>query len=127
MNKGYINAKNEYVKYVNFSQAVLWKDKQLSLPQSVVNKIIMNECKVLKFVDRNKQEVWTFQVQKIVNCMNLKTVGQEPQYYFPIDLREVPDKDSDIEKIKVSPETIPFDVRLKLLESYREIFKKKNV
>lgn len=85
MNKGTFT-KHYFIKYVEFSKAVLWKDKQLSLPVSTFIRIQENKTQILRFVDLKKSEVWDFLVDKVNLNRTLKKEGQEPQYYFPITL-----------------------------------------
>jgi len=78
---------NRYFKKVQFSKAVLWKDRELSLPKNIVNKIIENKnIKEIKFIDELKDETWIFERKKFLASIYLKQVGQEPQYYFPIEI-----------------------------------------
>lgn len=73
-----------YYKKVRFSEAVLWKTKQLSLPPEVFSRVI--QCRELRFTDDKKGETWVFSVPEVLKRYELKTEGQEMQYYFPIDL-----------------------------------------
>lgn len=77
---------NQYIKKVSFSKAVLWKDKQLSLRENVIQGLVSREIKEIVFQDVRKKEEWIFQVKDVVENMILKVVGQEPQFYFPIEL-----------------------------------------
>lgn len=85
INKGYFFG-DGYFKQVRFSKAVLWKDKQLSLPLSIMDKVLRNGIITLTFKDPVKKEKWIFKVEKVKELMIKKRVGQEEQYYFPIEL-----------------------------------------
>jgi len=76
----------EYIKYVRFAKAVLWKDKELSLPVLVFHKIENLNLPYAVFIDRIKKEAWYFKTTDIREHGKVKTEGQEPQYYFPIEL-----------------------------------------
>jgi len=76
--------KDAYIKKVSFSKAVLWKDRQLSLPKEIINKIIATGIRKIIFIDEVKGEQWEFKSEKVFRDMTLKIVGQEPQYYFSI-------------------------------------------
>lgn len=75
-----------YYKTVVFSKAVLWKDRMLSLPPKVINAISTQDVTKLVFTDPTKLERWIFDANKVLKVMSLKRVGQEDQYYFPIEL-----------------------------------------
>lgn len=83
MNKGIVKG-NNYIKYVTFSSAVLWKDKQLSLPPTIFDNI--KSLKEWHFIDIKKNEVWVFKTANVIPSVVLKKVGQETQYYFPISM-----------------------------------------
>jgi hypothetical protein len=74
-----------YTKFVCFNKAVLWKDRQLSIPLPVLS-IIGDKIDRLIFVDRGKHEKWIFDKEKVMLSGERKMVGQEPQWYFPIEL-----------------------------------------
>lgn len=88
--------KTTYIKFVVFSKAVLWYKRQISLRQSIIERIQARGLKKIIFVDKLKGEKWVFRVEKVLEKMELSRVGQEPQYYFPIDLA----KRVKIEKIE---------------------------
>lgn len=75
-----------YTKQVIFSKAVLWHTRELSLRADIMEKIRREGVKKIVFRDRLKGESWTFTPEKVFERMVLKSGGQEPQYYFPIDL-----------------------------------------
>lgn len=87
INTGFINSKGEYEKHISFAKAVLWKDKQLSLRPDVIKEIRARGVSKLRFVDKEKGEVWVFNFYDVERNMKLKQVGQEEQFYFNIDLR----------------------------------------
>lgn len=76
----------QYTKYVNFSSAVLWKDKELSLPKFILAGFRAYGTLKVVFIDRGKGEKWIFKVQDIRDKGRFKTVGQEEQWYFPIEM-----------------------------------------
>ena len=75
-----------YKKTINSSKAVLWKDRQLSLPPKVINAVTTQDVKKMIFLDVKRMERWIFNTKDVLANMELKEVGQEPQYYFSIDL-----------------------------------------
>lgn len=75
-----------YAKYVDFSKAVLWKDRQLSIPKFVFMGMNAHSTTQLRFIDRGKGEMWVFDAQKVRDSGEWKSVGQEEQFYFPIEL-----------------------------------------
>jgi len=85
VNKG-IFKPDKYIKHVSFSRAVLWKNRELSLPPSIMKKIEKEKIPLIRFIDDGKQEQWDFDTEDVVRLMMLKQVGQEKQYYFPIGL-----------------------------------------
>lgn len=85
INKGRIDNKT-YYKTVSFSKAVLWKDRTLSLPPEVIQAIVREDVQNLVFTDPIKLEKWIFNTDKVLKSMQLQRIGQEEQYYFPIDL-----------------------------------------
>lgn len=87
INRG-IFIKNNYEKQVDFSKAVLWKTREISIPPEVFYKIFKT-CKLIIFYDRKKNERWTVDVTTAFNHKVLKKEGQESQYYFPISIFKV--------------------------------------
>lgn len=85
VNRGYFFG-DTYYKQVKFSKAVLWKDKQLSLPVDIMDRIFDQEIKRMVFKDPTKNEAWIFKTEKVKPLMIRKLVGQEVQFYFPIEL-----------------------------------------
>lgn len=75
-----------YAKYVDFSKAVLWKDRQLSIPKFVYMGMTAHSTTEMRFIDRGKGEVWIFDAAKVKQSGEWKSVGQEEQFYFPIEL-----------------------------------------
>jgi len=104
---------------LSFSKAVLWKDRELSIPLDIMQQILDKSCPVMKFVDMHKEEVWTFQTEKVKNVMYKKQVGQETQYYFSIDIKDIPEKIT-VQR-KTEGEMIPSDVKIKLLEAFKKL------
>lgn len=85
INKGAI-INGIYTKYVSFTRAVLWKDRQLSLRRNILLTLKFNDINNLSFVDLKKKEKWNFELESILKNGQMKQVGQEEQFYFPIDL-----------------------------------------
>lgn len=78
-----------YQKRVTFSKAVLWKDRAISLPPEVVKQFKPRGVKWVEFIDIKKNERWRCDVDTLREHYDYKQVGQEPQYYFPIELFKV--------------------------------------
>jgi hypothetical protein len=85
INKGNFNG-YIYSKYVDFSKAVLWKDRELSIPTFIYIGLEANNTVEMRFIDRGKGEMWVFDVAKVKASGRFKQVGQEEQFYFPIEL-----------------------------------------
>lgn len=75
-----------YTKVVSFAKAVLWKDRAISLPPFVVSRIKGDGISKIVFEDLKKGERWTIATNDFLGSATLKKVGQEAQYYCPIDL-----------------------------------------
>jgi len=75
-----------YTKKVQFSKAVLWKNRELSLRGNIIQKIKLDGIKKIIFIDAGKKERWIFDAEKVLLSMKFKTIGQEGQWYFTIDL-----------------------------------------
>lgn len=75
-----------YIKFVTLSEAVLWKDKSLSLRESIINDCKNSGVKNVEFIDLKKGERWHFTLKDIIKMGILQRVGQEQQLYFPINL-----------------------------------------
>lgn len=84
MNTGKIVG-TEYIKYVNFNKAVLWKNRELSIPPVILQMCKMEHVNTLRFIDINKKQEWRFALDGVEKASVLRRVGQEEQYYFPID------------------------------------------
>ena len=80
--------KDEYVKWIDFNKAVLWKTQELSIPVWVYIGIKANNTKTLRFYDPEKKEAWLFDAKDVIKHAVLKQEGQEKQFYFSIDLRK---------------------------------------
>ena len=89
INTGRINEHGEYEKYVSFSKAVLWKDRQLSLRPLTIQLLSEKGIKTLNFIDEKKREKWVFTLQDIADYGVERRVGQEKQVYFPISLAKI--------------------------------------
>lgn len=87
INKGFIKG-DRYIKYIDPSMAVLWKTRELSLRPEIISNLMLSKVKEMVFINYNTYIGWVFKVDKIIDNMILKKVGQEEQYYFGIDLRE---------------------------------------
>ena len=86
INKGEI-INNCYVKYVNFSKAVLWKDRQISIYKDVAENWLTNDrIKYVVFIDRTRKEIWKARLDRVKANWVLKREGQEAQYYVPIEV-----------------------------------------
>ena len=85
INKG-IFANKQYTKYVNFNKAVLWKDRELSLPIYIIAGFNAYHTEKVVFIDRGKGEKLIFKAEDVRDKGFRKTVGQEEQMYFPIEM-----------------------------------------
>ena len=85
INKG-IFANKQYTKYVSFNKAVLWKDRELSLPIYIIAGFNAYHTEKVVFIDRGRGEKWIFKVEDVKDKGFRKTVGQEEQYYFSIEM-----------------------------------------
>lgn len=89
MNNGVIMGKT-YVKHVDFSKAVLWKTKSLSIPPHIFEQLRKEGVEYLKYVGiGNNKETWVFSFSDIDDQKVLTSFGQEPQYYFSIQLKRI--------------------------------------
>lgn len=82
-NKGKFEG-NKYIKRVSFSKAVLWKNKEISLPPIIVHRFKTSATTVVMFEDERKNERWSASVSELERVGQLKKEGQEPQFYYPI-------------------------------------------
>jgi len=87
INKGKFNG-DIYAKYVDFSKAVLWKDRELSVPRLVLMGMNAYNTQEMRFIDIKKGEMWVFNPPEVIAKGHWKVVGQEEQWYFPIDIAE---------------------------------------
>ena len=83
MNKGKVIGK-KYIKYIDYSKAVIWKDRVISLNREVVDAF--REVYKIVFIDRGKGKMYYADLKDIQECWELKKYGQEEQYYFPIEI-----------------------------------------
>lgn len=74
-----------YIKYVSFNKAVLWKNREISICESMVIKF-NDRVKQIVFVDRVKSEKWVADYEDVKKIWKLKKEGQEKQYYIPIEV-----------------------------------------
>lgn len=77
---------NTYIKIISFDKAVLWKTRELSLQPKILWGLINTGVQELKFIDRGKGEEWTFDIKAVSQRAKLRKEGQEPQFYFPIEM-----------------------------------------
>lgn len=95
---------NKYIKRVNFSKAVLWKNREISLRTSVVGLFGARGTEEVVFEDEGKNERWSASVLKLQAVAVLKTEGQEEQYYYPINtfkMSKIREEEKPIEDKKV--------------------------
>jgi len=81
--------KDKYVKKVQFSKAVLWKDRQISLPPSITKQFKLKGTKFIIFEDLKKNERWSVDYKTAKANAILKQEGQESQFYLPIEIFDV--------------------------------------
>jgi len=98
INQGKIE-NNRFIKRVSFSEAVLWKSREISLNPATIKKCKDSNVFEIWFEDLNKNERWKILLTDFINNSTLKTMHQERQWYCPISLfdREV------IRKIEIKP------------------------
>jgi len=94
----------KYIKRVDFSKAVLWKDKQISLNRLITNQFKIRGTEWVIFEDERKNERWSASVSELREVRVLKKEGQEEQFYFPISVFKVSKirKEVEIEPPSVS-------------------------
>ncbi len=115
MNLGHIEG-NKYKKFVNFSKAVLWKSREISINKMVAEEWLPS-VEFVEFEDRNKAEVWIARVKDIQNKWVLKKEGQEPQYYIPIEV---------FKKLK-GTDYLSYKSGIKRLKWDKELYQKKEL
>lgn len=86
---------NTYFKEVNFSKAVLWKDKQISLSPTITKQFRNRGTKKIIFQDNKKREQWIVDIDTARKYKIYKKEGQEYQFYLPISIFHVIDMDSE--------------------------------
>ena len=74
-----------YIKYIDYNKAVLWMTRQISLPKAVVDRIIENKIKTIRFIDEKKKIQYEVPVETAQKIWEYKVKFQEPQYYFSIE------------------------------------------
>ena len=91
MNKGILlttkSGKVAYYKKVNWSKAVIWKDRQISINPDVV-RIMFDRVELVIFHDEKKNKCWSADINSVKKNWKLRKIGQEKQYYIPIDIFE---------------------------------------
>jgi len=76
-----------YIKHIDFNKAVLWKDRQLSVHRKIFDTWEhIYKFKLLRFIDRKKGIIYEVDTKEAMDRSTLKKVGQEHQYYFPIEI-----------------------------------------
>lgn len=91
---------DKYIKHVDFSKAVLWKDREISLSPVVTRQFKWRGINQIIFEDHKKGERWVVDYQTAKANAKLKQVGQEPQFYMPIEIfdkEELHDFEADVE------------------------------
>ena len=97
--------KGKYIKDVDFSKAVLWKNKEISLSPNITKKFKPEGIKTIVFRDHRKNEKWSVDYETAKANATLKTEGQEPQFYLPISIF----KRSEIKEVAVGEDVAWFD------------------
>lgn len=85
-----------YIKYISINKAVLWRDRCISLNPDIVTKIVEKQLKWIMFKDEGKREKWRISVKRFMRYAHRKKVGQEEQYYIPIDYFDKKKYDGEI-------------------------------
>lgn len=75
-----------YHKTVSFNKAVLWMTKEISLPPTIVKQFRDRGITKVVFTDRKKGEEWSASVDTLREHKRFAQVGQEAQFYFPIEV-----------------------------------------
>jgi len=78
-----------YLKKVNFSKAVLWKAREISLNPAIIEKCQSFPVDEIWFEDEVKNERWRITLSDFSKHSELKRYGQENQYYIGIGLFKV--------------------------------------
>ena len=110
---------DKYIKRVNFSKAVLWKDRQISLHPAIVRQFGERGTAFVIFEDKQKNERWTASVSELQAVETLKMEGQEQQFYYPISVYKVSKIQEDRKPILVNEisegEVVSSETQSKLL------------
>lgn len=102
-----------YRKVVQFSKAVIWKERCISLNPQVIKAIYARNTRLIVFEDYGKNERWVIKVADFLKNASIKKIGQEEQYYCHIDFfnkMPIVKKEVFVRKEKITKE----DVNLKL-------------
>lgn len=83
LNRGY-QWKNDYLKFVTFNEAVLWRTKELSLTPEIANKILDKKLDNIYFVDKERNQKLKISVADFFEKSVLIQRNQEPQYYIKL-------------------------------------------
>jgi hypothetical protein len=75
-----------YEKTVDWNRAVLWRDRSISLSPLITSQFKTKGTKVVRFVDKIKKIKHEATVDALRENKTLKSVGQEQQFYFPINI-----------------------------------------
>ena len=86
MNYGKITG-DTYRKDVDFSKAVLWKNREISLSPKILESF--GGVKIIEFYDAKKDTLWWASFEKVMEAWKLKKEGQEEQYYIPISVFKI--------------------------------------
>jgi len=73
---------NDYIKFVHFDDAVLWKTKELSLPPEIVEKIKAEGLSNILFADIKRNQKLSISVENFLKNAQLIQRHQESQYYI---------------------------------------------
>lgn len=76
--------KDRFIKVVQFSKAVLWKSREISLSRLTCANFKVKGTKYVIFEDPKKNERWVATLDELRPYAKYKREGQEEQYYFPI-------------------------------------------
>ena len=92
-------------KFITSNTAILWKTRELSLPEYVVTEMIPNVgAETMSFIDKEKCIRYSIDTTTLQRVAKLKQEGQEPQYY--IGLEHFIKKEYSEPLSKLSEETI---------------------
>ena len=110
MNRGTILNHTYIKKCTDLYKAILWKSKEISMPENDWDRCVGLNVKLLKFFDLKRDKVLEFDFEDVKEWVegkvkiaelgyNIKNPFrkefQEKQYYFPIDLGTTREADND--------------------------------